>query len=190
MVHSIKNSILRLVQPTNSEWLDFEKRLQPCTFKKNQTWVPLGAYCQKIWFIEHGIARYVLHQNGEEKTGNIAVDGDVMTEVFSFLTGHPTISALQALTETKAWSLERAEMEALYESSMTWQKLGRLLSQHYLLDQIYRTHDLQLKSPEQRYLELLNNRPDLLQNVSLGILASHLNITQEALSRIRNRVRH
>jgi CRP/FNR family transcriptional regulator, anaerobic regulatory protein len=189
MIDSIKNSILRWVQPTNSEWLDFEKRLQPCTFKKNQTWVQLGAYCQNIWFIEQGIARYVLMQNGEEKTGNISVDGDMMTEVFSFFTGYPAISSLQALTETKAWALKRSDLEALYETSMTWQKLGRLLSQHYLLEQIYRTHNLQLKSPEQRYLELLNNRPDLLQNVNLGILASHLNITQETLSRIRNRVR-
>jgi CRP-like cAMP-binding protein len=189
MFASIRKSIQRFVQPTELEWLDFESRLQPCAFKKNQIWVPLGSYCQKIWFIEEGIARYVLMQNGEEKTGNIAVDGDVMTEVVSFFTGQPTISALHALTDIKAWALERKDLEALYESSMTWQKMGRLLAQHYLLDQIYRTHNLQLKTPEQRYLELLNNRPDLLQNVNLGILASHLNITQEALSRIRNRVR-
>ena len=43
-------------------------------------------------------------------------------------------------------------------------------------------------SPEERYLNLLNTRPDLLQRAPQHQLASYLGMTPESLSRIRKRV--
>ncbi|MEQ9166519.1 MAG: Crp/Fnr family transcriptional regulator, partial [Fulvivirga sp.] len=44
------------------------------------------------------------------------------------------------------------------------------------------------KSPEQRYLKLLNERADLLQRVPQYHLASYLGVKPESLSRIRKRI--
>lgn len=43
-------------------------------------------------------------------------------------------------------------------------------------------------SPKDRYLNMLEERPDLIQRVPLVILASYLGITPESLSRIRKRI--
>jgi CRP-like cAMP-binding protein len=43
-------------------------------------------------------------------------------------------------------------------------------------------------SPQERYLRLLQDRPDLLQRIPQHQLASYLGITPESLSRIRRRV--
>ncbi|MFN3446648.1 MAG: Crp/Fnr family transcriptional regulator, partial [Bacteroidia bacterium] len=43
-------------------------------------------------------------------------------------------------------------------------------------------------SPEQRYLQLMANRPDILLRVPQVIIASYLGITPESLSRIRRRI--
>ncbi|MBL7837761.1 MAG: Crp/Fnr family transcriptional regulator, partial [Bacteroidetes bacterium] len=43
-------------------------------------------------------------------------------------------------------------------------------------------------TPEQRYLNLLNDRPQLMQRVPQHIIASYLGITPESLSRIRKRL--
>lgn len=43
-------------------------------------------------------------------------------------------------------------------------------------------------SPEERYLNLINNRPDLLQRVPQNQIASYIGITPESLSRIRKRI--
>jgi CRP/FNR family transcriptional regulator, anaerobic regulatory protein len=186
---TIRKNIEKYIELSEEEWSDFSKLIKPVTFQKNQFIVKIGHICQKAWFIESGIIRYILKNGKKEKTGNIAVDGDFISEIYSFFTGQSAISDIQALANTEAWAIEKSDLEKLYSTSINWQKLGRLVSQHYLLEQIIRTHDLQVKTPEQRYVELLSKRPDLLQNVSLGVLASHLNITQEALSRIRNRIR-
>ena len=41
---------------------------------------------------------------------------------------------------------------------------------------------------KERYLSLLNNRPEILQKVSLGIVASYLGVTQQYLSYIRKQL--
>jgi CRP-like cAMP-binding protein len=43
-------------------------------------------------------------------------------------------------------------------------------------------------SPEQRYLKLLNTRPDLFQRIPQYQLASYLGVKPESLSRIRKRL--
>ena len=43
-------------------------------------------------------------------------------------------------------------------------------------------------TPENRYLNLLQTRPDLLQRVPQHQLASYLGVTPESLSRIRKRI--
>jgi CRP-like cAMP-binding protein len=43
-------------------------------------------------------------------------------------------------------------------------------------------------SPEQRYMNLIDERPELLQRVPQHIIASFLGITPESLSRIRKRL--
>jgi CRP-like cAMP-binding protein len=45
-----------------------------------------------------------------------------------------------------------------------------------------------LNSPEERYLTLLNDRPDLLQRIPQHQIASFLGVTPVSLSRIRNRI--
>lgn len=44
-------------------------------------------------------------------------------------------------------------------------------------------------SPEEKYRDLLERKPEFLQTFPLKILASYLRIAPETLSRIRKRVR-
>jgi CRP-like cAMP-binding protein len=44
------------------------------------------------------------------------------------------------------------------------------------------------KTPEQRYQDLMRDRPELLQRVPQYLLASYLGVTPESLSRIRKRI--
>jgi hypothetical protein len=41
---------------------------------------------------------------------------------------------------------------------------------------------------KERYISLLNNRPEILQNVPLGIVASYLGVTPQYLSYIRKQL--
>ena len=58
----------------------------------------------------------------------------------------------------------------------------------FLIEQKNRLTSYLTDSPEQRYLKLLESRPDIFQRVPQYQLASYIGVKPESLSRIRKRV--
>jgi DNA-binding MarR family transcriptional regulator len=66
--------------------------------------------------------------------------------------------------------------------------LCRILSEELLAKQQVDFDAFKTSSPEQRYLNLIDKRPDLIQRVPQHQLASYLGIKPQSLSRLRARI--
>jgi CRP-like cAMP-binding protein len=185
---NLKAFVYKVTEPTEKEWQHFASLVKKETFEKGKNMIKTGTRCDRIYFIKTGIIRYILQQNEKEKTIDFAMDNDLVTDFFSFYSGLPSLTSVQAITKTEIFYLTIADLEELYKSSATWERFGRLLAQQGLLGQIMVKLDIQTKTAEQRYIELIARKPNLFEEVNLGIIASYLNITQETLSRIRGRI--
>ena len=64
----------------------------------------------------------------------------------------------------------------------------RILSEELLAKQQIDFDEFKTSSPEQRYLNLIQKRPDLIQRVPQHQLASFLGIKPQSLSRLRARI--
>jgi hypothetical protein len=64
----------------------------------------------------------------------------------------------------------------------------RMLSEELLAQKQIDFDKFKTSSPEQRYLNLLESRPDLIQRVPQHQLASYLGIKPQSLSRLRARI--
>ncbi|GAB3933059.1 Crp/Fnr family transcriptional regulator [Larkinella terrae] len=64
----------------------------------------------------------------------------------------------------------------------------RMLAEDLLARQQINFDEFKTSSPEQRYLNLLQNRPDLIQRVPQHQLSSYLGIKPQSLSRLRARI--
>jgi DNA-binding MarR family transcriptional regulator len=81
------------------------------------------------------------------------------------------------------------EMEKMiFEKFPRFETLCRMLSEELLAKNQASFDNFKNSTPEHRYLNLLETRPDLLQRVSQHQLASYLGIKPESLSRIRKRL--
>jgi DNA-binding MarR family transcriptional regulator len=69
-----------------------------------------------------------------------------------------------------------------------FESLCRILSEELLAKQQFNFDEFKTSSPEQRYLSLLEKRPDLIQRVPQHQLASYLGIKPQSLSRLRARI--
>jgi CRP-like cAMP-binding protein len=185
---NLKAFVYVVTEPTEKEWQHFASLVKTEIFEKGKNVIRAGNVCDKIYFVNAGILRYFVLLQEKEKSIDIAMDNDLVTDFFSFYSGKPAVISVQCLAKSELLSIAKNDLETLYRSSATWERFGRLLAQKGLLEQIMEKLDMKTKSPEQRYTELITRKPTLLDEVNLGIIASCLDITQETLSRIRSRI--
>jgi hypothetical protein len=85
--------------------------------------------------------------------------------------------------------LSSPDMEAeIFAKFPKFETLCRIMSEQLLAKQQIDFDEFKTSSPEQRYINLLKKRPDLIQRVPLNQLASFLGIKPPSLSRLRARI--
>jgi CRP-like cAMP-binding protein len=188
MLEQLKVFINQIVAVSEEEWANFSQKVEAFTFAKNEMVLKAGQHCEHVYFVNKGLGRFTMLIENKEKTISLIGANELAVEVYSFYSGMPCISNFEALTELELLGISRANLEELYNTSKNWERFGRIIAQFGVVDQVMQKIDMALKTPEARYKELIEKKPYLLNEVSLGIIASYLGITQETLSRIRGRI--
>jgi len=157
------------------------------SFKKGTVLLREGSVSNECYFILKGCVRSYLLKNGEEKTIEFYTEQQALTPTV-YGTSRPSAYYLECLEDTIA-SVGNPELE-----KETFQKYPGLASLYGVIAEkaMAQQHDsfAQFKSstPEERYSNLLNTRPDLIQRVHQHQIASYLGVKPESLSRIRKRI--
>src|SRR5882724_3624717 len=163
----------------------FERKLTARTVLKNDLILKEGALCQAIYFVMDGSCIHLLPSaNGTDTVVNLYTKHSWLTDYQSFTSQKPAIAFIQAFEDCQLAVLGINALHELIQYSPIFFKAGRLLEMMQYTD----ITALNL-SPEERYRDLLERRPALLQTFPLKTLASYLRIAPETLSRIRKRIR-
>ncbi|MBL7842223.1 MAG: Crp/Fnr family transcriptional regulator [Cyclobacteriaceae bacterium] len=185
---SIRNYISRFLSFSEEEWTMMQSVLSRRFIKKGEYLLREGEICNHVTFINKGFVRIYNIIQDEDLTINFAFEGNFTTDFASLIPRKPSTDYIVAMEDLEILQLEYTDMQALYERAMVWQKFGRLITEYVLLFVVERNKALLFKSPEERYLKLMKERPKVMANVPLKYIASYLGITPEALSRIRKRL--
>ncbi len=153
--------------------------------KKGDRLLEIGQICEHFYFIQNGVAMNSIIENGQKKVVHVFFAGEFLTALYSFYSKTPAEVIIEALTDMNLLSIHYQDVHSLYDRSKNWERIGRIYAEQSLIKVIRQKVDLQHKDARQRYQELVEKRPELLQLLSLGQIASILGISQETLSRIR-----
>lgn len=173
---------------TNTEWQALESRLTLAHYKKGDIIIKAGDICNHVSFIDKGFVRYYVDIDGKDIPTGFFVAGQYMSAYESFLTRQPSFDNIDALQDTDLLQLSFDDMQYLYEQYPIYQKAGRLVAEYLFIYISQRTISLQLLTPEQRYLKMLENNSQLPQLIPQYMLASYIGVTPEHLSRIRKKL--
>ncbi len=146
--------------------------------------------CKYLGFILDGVFRtyYTDDKTGDDKNLFFFSKHQVITSYKSFVTQTPCKYYTQAMTDAKIWMISIEHLSALYKISHQWERFGRLLAEQAFNVVMDKNEGFLFKTPEERYLELMQQHPDLLQNIPLYHISSYLGIQGPSLSRIRKRI--
>lgn len=144
-----------------------------------------GGICQHFYFIEEGLTRTYYIKDGKDVTDWISTENSFAVSIISFLTHQPDVRGIELLEPSVLWSISYQDLENLYSRYHDIERLGRLLVSYGIVQMQQRFDDLHFATARERYQQLIDTHPSLLNRVPLGMIASYLGITQETLSRIR-----
>ncbi|MDR2473990.1 MAG: Crp/Fnr family transcriptional regulator [Tannerella sp.] len=162
-------------------------RISYKTVAKNEFLVMPGNISGYTFFIERGMLRmYAIDEKGKEHTIQFAPEMWLLADRRSTYLKEPSKFYIQAVEESDVVYLERGFVEELVKMFPdVAEEITMLLHRHIMLGQ-HRIHQLLSASAEERYLDFLDTYPHLINRLPLCMIASHLGMTPESLSRVRS----
>jgi len=157
------------------------------SYKKGDVLLKEGALSGESYFIAKGCIRCYFVIDGEEKTTEFYTDGEVFNPLCA-LTKQVSSHYIDCV-EDSILSVGNADGGGDFLKDFPrFETLCRLISENLLAQNQLSFANFKTSSPEQRYVHLMETRPDLLQRVPQHQIASYLGIKPESLSRIRKRI--
>jgi CRP/FNR family transcriptional regulator, anaerobic regulatory protein len=156
------------------------------SFSKGDLVLKEGQVANEYYCLEHGIMRsFAVSSEGHEITTGLHTHGELIIEVASIFLKVPTKENIQALTDCVCWKLDFEKFQELFHTILGFTEWGRNWFSTALFLSKQRSLSMITDSATDRYLHLLNEKPEIVQQVPLKYIASYLGITDTSLSRIR-----
>ena len=159
------------------------------TYRKDDVVFRMGDSDRSLYLIDNGLlaARY-LTPNGKQFTKSFFVEGDIVGNIAAAISGGPNTFSLVCLENCSLFRIEFGDLEALCEKDSAASAAIIRVLMELVAKKERREYEFLCLTAEERYLLLLESRPDLVERIRMKDLASYLGITAVALSRIRARI--
>ena len=141
--------------------------------------------CDKLYYIEKGLARLFYMKEGKEITGWFSCEGNFISCNDSFFQRVPSHLNLELLEDSTLYSIDYKGLNSLFKYQ-EMERFGRLLTYKLLSELSERIYSTLFQPAEKRYQLLVVRYPEVALRAPLGDIASYLGISQETLSRIRS----
>lgn len=157
------------------------------SIKKGHTLLKQGELSNKGYFVLKGCIRTYYIIEGEEKTTAFHTEMEGITPQ-CIIDNKPSEYNISCV-EDSILLISNAEMETeMFQKFPKFESLCRILSEKLVSKQQIDFDNFKILSPEKRYLNLVDKRPDLIQRVPQHQIASFLGIKPQSLSRIKTRI--
>ena len=163
-----------------------EKVCEVKTHPKNYFLHKPNRVCQNTYFINKGLVRIYYLKNQKEITDNFSAENEWITSIYSFFEHIPDYFHVQTLEEVELVKISYDDLEACFKNFPEMERFGRMLISQYFQEQSERLISLRVDTAQERYRFFEQTASDKLHRIPLHMLASHLGMTQETLSRVRS----
>lgn len=150
-----------------------------------------GQIADKIYWINKGCIRIWINHQGQEVTFQFFIENNLVASMESFWKGIPSQITIETIEPCELWVADKKDIKTLIENTLEVRSFRDLFI-NTIFDRTfdYMQHSLSFikLSPEQRYLKLLEERPELVLRIAQHYIASYLGISKVHLSRIRSKL--
>jgi CRP-like cAMP-binding protein len=158
------------------------------TYHKGKVILDFGEINDKLYFIESGILREFSMQDQDQTiTHWLVAENNFQYVADSFLEEKPSKVAIDVLENAKLWVISKEKLDKLYLEFPQLNFISRILLER--INKKYEALISALRQNKEARLEwFYKYHKGLINRVALKHIASYLNMTPQALSRIRTKM--
>ena len=161
----------------------------PKKLRKRQYLLQEGDVCKYMAFVEKGLLRsYNVDEKGEEHMNLFAWEGWWTSDLHSFLSGEKAVFNIDAIEESELLMISLADFEEMTLQVPIMDRYFRILFQNSLVTKDRRLVSSNTHTAEEKYIQLTESNPKLIQRVPQNLVASYLGLAPETLSRIKKNI--
>ena len=155
-------------------------------FHKGDFILEEGKTANEYYILEKGFARsFVNDFNGNEVTTNFFTENEIIIDVSSLFQRIPTQENIVCITDCECWKFSFDAFQELFHKIPNLREWGRAWMSQQLFMYKQRSVEMFTMSATKRYLNLLEQKNQVIQFAPLKQIASYLGVTDTSLSRIR-----
>lgn len=148
-----------------------------------------GEVSKKMFLIEKGGIRAWFNNNGKDITCQFFFENETVGSIESFRKNIPSQTTIETIEPSILWWIHKTDLNRIIEEIKEIPQLRDML-----IDKIFeRTFDymkyffsMVKNTPQERYINLLKERPEIIKRVPQHYIASYLGISSVHLSRIKS----
>ena len=156
------------------------------TYSKGELLSRQDQFNNTVFFVEKGLLRTFYYENGKDITTNFYSEGKIAANINALFKNQPPLYNIEAIETSEVVKCDYKKLEKLCSISLTAANFGRYILGNLMVEMSKRIASLQYMSAKSKYTQLLEENPEIIRRVPLGMVASYLGISQETLSRIRS----
>jgi CRP/FNR family transcriptional regulator, anaerobic regulatory protein len=142
-----------------------------------------------LYFITNGFMRlFYYDDNGDEITTLIASPNKLITSFLNFIHEKKSNENLECITDCEFYRIERSKLLELIDKSENFKQFSLVIFEQAIVSSQIRANDFATLTADLRYKKLIEQQPEIIQNVPIQYIASYLGIKPQSLSRIRKQM--
>lgn len=165
--------------------ITLQNYISEVTFPKGHILLKADRVETNLYFIKKGIVRAFAPLENQDVTFWFGEEGETILSMRSYVEKKKGYENIELLEDCELYKLKIDNLIELYLKDIHIANWGRKLAETELLKLESRVISSEFSPARERYDELMNSFPTLIQRVPLKYIASYLGITQVSLSRIR-----
>ena len=158
--------------------------LVPFKYSKGDVVLPEGETCRHMYFVERGMVRQYYYKGGRDVTEHFSYEGRIVICIESFLKQDLTL-IVEALENSRLYGIPYDDLQELADENKEIELLFRKIMEHALISSQVYADSQRFENATERYLRLLNTKPEILLRAPMLHVASYLQMSPETLSRVR-----
>lgn len=169
--------------------LEYTRHLKNIQIKKGEHFQMQGCSARYMGYVDSGKFRYYkIDKEGNERTLWFNKSFPFIGDYHSFLKRTNAELCIQAMEDYEIILFNYGQMMELFDKNIDTQKLRATIAERSMFGWRSIALALHFDTAEERYVELLNDYPDIEKEIPLKHIASTLGISPETLSRIRKKL--